>query len=304
LPAFDKLAADATVFTHTVPAGYFTDIALPSLMTGQQFDRVGTPAAGFPLLLRTTSTGAWHPFDQHQTVFQDALNAGYGTAVAGWWIPYCRILSETLNQCFWVSHSELRGGMFSSQSVISNTESPVLQVMRWHGSSSNSTFFHQLDYWELVEAGDKVLKDRSATFVLLHMPIPHMPGIYNRRTASFALSNASYLDNLALCDRYLAHVRKDLEETGTWDSTTVVLMGDHSWRIPKGADLNPEEMSASDGGQFDDRPAYVVKLPHQDVSARIDTPFAVLRTRALLDNLLTGRIHTPQQLASWVQQDN
>src|SRR5260370_14326243 len=102
------------------------------------------------------------------------------------------------------------------------------------------------------------------------MPIPHGPGIYDRRTASFATSNPSYLDNLALCDEYLAHVRKELEKNGTWDSTTLVLMGDHSWRISRGADLSPEERAATDGGQFDDRPAYIVKLAHQTTHARIE----------------------------------
>ena len=306
LPSFDRLAAVSTVFTHTVPAGYFTDIVLPSLMTGQRFDNVGTPAAGLPLRLRNASTRAWQPFAPRQTVFQDALNAGYGTAVAGWWNPYCRILSEVLDHCFWTSHSELRGGMYSNQSVISNTESPirnVLQMMPWHNSPPDSTYFHQLDYWELVAAGDKLLEDRSATFLLLHMPIPHMPAIYNRQTASFATSNPSYLDNLALCDDYLAHVRKELEDNGTWDSTTLVLMGDHSWRISGADGLAPEERAATDGGQFDDRPAYIVKLAHQSTPARIDTQFAALRTRDLFDNLLTGRISTSQQLANWAQQE-
>jgi hypothetical protein len=305
LPAFDKLASGATVFTHAVPAGYWTDIVLPSLMTGQPLDRMGAPAAGFPLLVRSASTGAWQPFTPRQTVFQDALNAGYGTAVAGWWNPYCRILSEVLDQCFWTSHTELRGGMYASQSLLSNTESPALNLLRMmkrHSSPPDSTFFHQLDYRELLAAGDKLLNDRSATFVLLHMPIPHMPGIYNRRTASFTTSNTNYLDNLALCDQYLAHVRKELEDNGTWDSTTLVLMGDHSWRISRGADLAPEEQAATDGGRFDDRPAYIVKLAHQSTAARIDTLFPALRTRDLLDNLLTGRISTPQQLESWAQQ--
>jgi arylsulfatase A-like enzyme len=194
--------------------------------------------------------------------------------------------------------------MYSGQSVISNTESPVLNVlemMPWHRQTPDSIYFHRLDYQELLVAGDKLLEDRSATFVLLHMPIPHGPGIYDRRTASFATSNPSYLDNLALCDGYLAHVRKELEQNGTWDSTTLVLMGDHSWRITSGADLAPEERAASDGGQFDDRPAYIVKLAHQTTPARIDTQFAALRTRDLFDNLLTGRISTSQQLASWAQ---
>jgi hypothetical protein len=307
LPAFDRLAAVSTVFTRTVPAGYYTDIVLPSLMTGRHLDSVAAPAAGFPLLLRNASTRAWQPFAPRQTVFQDALNAGYGTAVAGWWNPYCRILSEVLDQCFWTSHSELRGGMYSGQNVISNTESPalnVLQRMPWYSSPPDSTYFHQIDYRELVAAGDTLLEDRSATFLLLHMPIPHMPGIYNRQTASFATSNSSYLDNLALCDDYLAHVRKELEDNGTWDSTTLVLMGDHSWRISGPAGLSPEERAASDGGQFDDRPAYVVKMAHQTTPARIDTRFAALRTRDLFDNLLTGRISTSQQLASWAQQAN
>jgi hypothetical protein len=81
-------------------------------------------------------------------------------------------------------------------------------------------------------------------------------------------------------------------------------VGDHSWRIFSREGLGPEELSASDGGQFDDRPAYVVKLAHQNAPARIDTPFAALRTRDLFDNLLTGRISTSQQLASWAQQVN
>jgi Sulfatase len=302
LPAFDRLASGATVFTHTVPAGYWTDVVLPSLMTGQPLDNIGAPAAGLPLLVRTASTRAWQPFSPRQTVFQDALNAGYQTAVAGWWNPYCRILSEVLDQCFWTNHNELRGGMHSSQSVISNTESPVLQMMPSHSSLRESNYFHQLDYRELLAAGDKLLNDRSATFVLLHLPIPHMPGIYNRRTASFAASNTSYLDNLALCDDYLAHIRKELEDNGTWDSTTLVLMGDHSWRLSRESAIAPEERVATSGGHFDDRPAYIVKLAHQNTPARIDTQFPALRTRDLFDNLLTGRINTTQQLTSWVQQ--
>ncbi len=301
LPAFDRLASNATVFTHTVPAGYSTDIVLPSLMTSQPLDKIGAPAAGVPLLVRSASTGAWHQFAPRETVFQDALNAGYETAVAGWWNPYCRILSEVLDQCFWDSHNELRGGMHSSQSVIFNAVSPTLQMLPWH-SATQESFFHQLDYRELLAAGDKLLNDRSATFVLLHMPIPHMPGIYDRRTARFSTSNTTYLDNLALCDDYLAHVRKELEHNGTWDNTTLVLMGDHSWRMPQGVDLSPEEDAATDGGQFDDRPVYIVKLAHQTTAARIDTSFAALRTRDLFDNLLTGRISTSQQLAAWALQ--
>ena len=62
----------------------------------------------------------------------------------------------------------------------------------------------------------------------------------------------------------------------------------------------PEEQDASDGGQFDDRPAYILKLPHQQQPAHIDTPYPAIRTRALIDALMDQRIQSPQDLEDWV----
>ena len=62
------------------------------------------------------------------------------------------------------------------------------------------------------------------------MAVPHPGGIYNRSTRTFSTLNATYIDNLALADSYLAHVRSLLKAQGKWDSSAVVIMGDHSWR--------------------------------------------------------------------------
>src|SRR5205823_5110622 len=129
LPAFDKLASTPTVSPHAVPAANWPAVVLPSLIPAHPLDRMDAPASGFPLRVRSSSTGAWQQFSPRQTVFQDALNAGYRTALAGWWNPYCRILADVLDQCFWTSHTELRGGMHASQSLLSNTESPALNVL-------------------------------------------------------------------------------------------------------------------------------------------------------------------------------
>jgi Sulfatase len=316
LPAFDQLATEATVFTHTIPAGLYTSIVLSSLITGLPLDGVHAPARGWPLALHNTATHTWQQLDPHRTVFQDALDAGYGTAVAGWYIPYCRILPEVLDRCFWTNHMVLPGRMFPGQTIAWNSEQPVLRHLAAYAESmhltppynatSNEIAFHQQDYSELLAAGDKLLDDPSLNFLLLHMPIPHPNGMYNRHTESFLTNHPSYLDNLALCDRYLAHVRQKLERLGAWDDTTLVLMGDHSWRVhllwAQFPAWTPEEQIASEEAQFDDRPAYIVKLPHQTTPAQIELPFAALRTRELFDNLLTGRITTPQQLAKWAQQ--
>jgi hypothetical protein len=81
-------------------------------------------------------------------------------------------------------------------------------------------------------------------------------------------------------------------------------MGDHSWRAAtvwsRDTDWTPEEQEASDGAKFDERPAYILKLPNQQQPAQIDAPYQAIRTRALLDALMEQRIQSPQDLAAWV----
>lgn len=311
LPTFDRLAQSSTVFTHAVPVGVHTENVLPALMTGEPINGVHAPPAGLPLSLHNRITRTWETLDPRNTVFQDALNAGYSTAVAGWYNPYCRILPSVLDRCFWTARSRLPFGLFPGQSIAWNSEQPILRhlltplrmVHLLPESPSPELIFHQQDYFDLYRAGDQMLADSQTDFLLLHMPIPHPMGIYNRHTASFTVSYPSYLDNLALCDVYLAHVREEMERDGTWDDATLVIMGDHSWRVHLGWALAPEwtheETVASDNATFDNRPFYLVKLPHQTTATRIDTPFAALRTRSLFDQILTGKIETPQQLATW-----
>lgn len=119
------------------------------------------------------------------------------------------------------------------------------------------------------------------------------------------MANSDYIDNLALADKCLAHIRSKLEQNGQWDSSTIVVMGDHSWRTKlfwmTSRDWTPEEQAAS-RGEFDDRPAYLVKLPDQKSGTRIDVPFDALNTRRLFDELLAHRIGSSQELSVWVKQ--
>jgi hypothetical protein len=324
LPAFDALAAQSTVFTHIIPAGVPTDKdvrtekVLPSLLTGEPVDEIRSSPGG-QLSTHNPDTDAWQPFDPHNTVFQDALDAGYSTALAGWFNPYCRILPTVLDRCFWTSGSVYQYVMVPGATVESNMQEPaevliqasmlhrfLRPLLRIQDHSIQDTETHISDYRKLVDAADSLLRDRSMGFVLLHLPIPHPGGIYNRTTGQLTTGPATYIDNLALADNYVAHVRSMLEQAGEWDSSTIVIMGDHGWRTQMmWRDLSNwtrEEETASLGGGFDDRPAYIVKLPGQQTHATIDTPFRAVRTRKLLDALLTQRIRSTEDLSAWAQQ--
>ncbi len=321
LPAFDALASDATSFTQDIPADIQTEVVLPGLLAGRNFDNIRTSAYD-RLSAHNADTGKWQPFNQHNTVFQDAKDAGFGTAIAGWFNPYCRIVPQVVDQCYWTYNRD------STATVVSVALAPLEgiigsvptfgfdRMVRLHKylmhplqstlEKESQTYLHIADYQALDAASSHLLRDPSASFVLLHIPVPHPAGIYDRHTARFTETTSSYINNLALADKYLGGLRQTLEQTGQWDSSTIVVMGDHSWRtrqiwwFPKlGHAWSWEDNQASRGGQYDPRPVYLVKLPNQTTSARIDSPYQAYNTRKLFDAIMAHQINTPTDLSTW-----
>jgi Sulfatase len=317
LPAFDKLAAQSTVFTHVIPAGEYTRYILPTLFTGIPSNAVDISARGLLVALKDPSTGKWTPFEQHQTVFQDAIDAGYTTGIAGWYNPYCRIMPEVLDNCFWIYRESTPANLSPNRSLAVDLIRPFRYLwldtkhLFGRGPGSPSDEYrdirqHSSDYRRLLAAGDAYLADPSIDFLFLHLPIPHPYGFYDRKKKAFSTRHTSYIDNLALADRYLSHIRQLLEQKNQWDPSTIVVMGDHSWRTTQiwrdSMTWTDEDQSASHGGEFDPRPAYIVKLPNQQTPARIDQPFSAVSTRALLDALLRNHVQTPADLQTWADQ--
>ena len=324
LPAFDSLAASSTEFTDVVPSDINTEVVIPGMMMGRSFNDMKTSSSGTPSF-HNPETRAWQRFDQYSTVFQDALHSGYSTGVVGWAFPYCRILSHVLDRCSWTNtYRRSSDTVFGDGDVLSKTlllakslvYAPVamlpakLQVrlapLFHFAAQPTNPELHLRDYLDIASDSDHALRDRSQTFLFLHLPIPHPDNIYDRKTGNFATdSTSSYLDNLALADKYLAHIQATLEQMGQWNSSTIVVMGDHGWRTQqiwrRGRQWRPEDELASHGGQFDIRPAYLVKLPGQTTSAHVDSLFHAPETRALFDQLMTDQITTPSQLAAWAQ---
>jgi hypothetical protein len=98
-----------------------------------------------------------------------------------------------------------------------------------------------------------------------------------------------------------------LKQRNEWDSSMILIMGDHSWRtrlLWAGSRIwTAEDQAASHGGQFDDRPAYIVKMPQQKQPSRVETPFSAIRTRALLQGVLNEQIHSTEDLAAFAGQE-
>ncbi len=316
LPNFDRLAAESTVFSHAVPTAQYTRVALPGLLTGQDLSATAPTADGHLLQLHKRGQRGWHSLQPRNTVFGDAADAGMPTGIAGWYEPYCRLLPAVLNRCFWTYSDNIAGGLSGDASVVSNAlqplRGPLAALLHRVGlgpaapsADAKDVQQHAADYRALLSAGDSLLAAQTAGLQLVHMPIPHPWGIYDRRTGTFPAHRTSYLDNLALADAYLGHLRALLAQGGAWDSTDIIVMGDHGWRAEsvwrRSGFWAGEEDAAAQGAAPEDPPALIVKLHGQTTPARIDARFDDVHTRALIDALLTRRLRTPEDLRQWTQ---
>lgn len=323
LPNLDQFAQQAAIFSHVIPAGKYTDVILPSLISGIPDDSIRASSDGQHVYLRQSVGTAgdqlhWIELVPSKTVFAQAKSLGYRPAIVGWYNPYCRLLAEETASCFWTGQTELTA-MFPAHNIRDNLFHPAVRLLSeipeflfaHHVRSIDQITEAQLhinDYTTIYMAADKVLANPGLDFVLLHLPIPHPNGIYDRYTGSLTTGRSTYLDNLVLADNYLGHVHEMLQRQGEWDEDTILITGDHSWRTKllwnNDPRWSPEEQKASHNGQFDDRPLYAIKLPHQQKGITVATPFQALKTRSLLDSLLKQSLHTQDQLGLWVQSAN
>ena len=317
LPNFDRLASESTLFPDAVATAQYTRVAVPSLLTGLPLSATQPSADGHHLLLHRRGQPGWHPFRPEDTVFGDAVADGLPTGIAGWYEPYCRLLPAVLDRCFWTYTDNIPGDLSPAASAVQDSlqlpKTAMLWLLHLAGAGpgvpsldARDVAQHAGDYRALVAAGDDLLEHQTSGLQLLHMPVPHPWGFYDRRTGGFPGHRTSYLDNLALADAYLGHLRALLEQQGTWDSTDIVIMGDHGWRTDEvwshSGFWTPEEIAASKGAAATDSPAVIVKLHGQHTPAIARGRFEAVRTRALIDALLARRFGTAQDLERWTAQ--
>jgi hypothetical protein len=143
----------------------------------------------------------------------------------------------------------------------------------------------------LVEA-ERLSVDRDFGLTLVHLPIPHAPHAYNRKTGTFTLGNspiAGYVDSLALLDRTVGELRRTMEDAGVWDSTTVLFTSDHGYRDSEALD-----------GKSDPRVPYILKMASQKDPVAYTQEFNTVLTADLLMGVLSGEITDPASAVAWL----
>jgi arylsulfatase A-like enzyme len=296
LPNFDALRNESTVFTNAQPIGDKTVKILPSLLSGQMINAYDFTFDN-RFLIHEKGT---HGFTQlGGSVFGDAQKNGWRTAAVGWYNPYCTIYAGTIDDCYSMNRDRLDGPMAQDASFWSNVWSPLKQTgeeIARPGRAEDDICTYGVQqryktYVDLEQHAAQVLKTDQADFVFLHLPVPHSPNIWNRMRGGYTQRcGSSYLDNLALADRELGSIVATLKSSPRWKDTTLMVEGDHSWRVYLWNDQpswTSEDAQASRSG-FDPRPAVIVHHAGQTQGDLNATPWSLINMHTIVEQVLHG----------------
>jgi hypothetical protein len=286
LPELDRLRRESVHADAARPPAGITDVSMPALITGRPVVAVA-PTSPNDLEL-TFADGPPAPWSTQPNVFSRARALGYDTALIGWRLPYPRVLGASLGTAAWrpsVAHEQARG--------------ETLRQALWNqwGSLAPPVHARRLLVQRFAELDDAALRtatDGRYGLVLLHLPVPRPPGIYDRATGrlttwNFASADGGYLDNLALADHLMGKLRRGLERARLGDRTWIVVSSDHWWRT-----------SRRDDRQMDHRVPFLVRPPQGGRSTHVDAAFNTLVAHDLVLAILRGSVSDTRGAADWL----
>lgn len=299
LPNLDRLLGESFSTTHAVSPAPVTRRSMAALILGRMVARA-LPVGADDLLIWFEREEPPVRWSDQPNIFSRAKEAGYRSAVTGWYHPYCGLLRGSVVRCRWWPHE------------VTLTDRPVLQAMgefirmsvppwarvdffAWVGVNvmADSRRSHIDKYLGTLDTGLRDVSDPSLGLVLVHWPVPHVPYIYDRATGELTLTpdpQEGYLDNLALMDRALGQTLGALRQSGTLDRTVIIVTSDHPWGWPDIID-----------GKRDPRVPFIVRLPGTARSYSYQDKLNTVVTSEMLLEILEGRLVSNDDLVRWLE---
>jgi hypothetical protein len=286
LPNLDRLRGESTLYTDMTPIAYRTTRAVPSLMLGQIVtDVVYTSDNRY--LVQIGNSPHWQPFDVNASLFGQAKQNGLTTSIVGWYVAYCPIFASVATQCYWSNDdAQDRGPTSLDASFAENVWFPLRILVEqflaparaWADVADWNAQGHIASVKDVSQHALAVVANSQADIVYLHLPAPHPPAFWDRRTGTFA-SGGSYLDSLDYSDHLLGQILDTFESQPRWAATTLIVQGDHSWRTGMWRPLpgwSAEDERISHGGEWDPRPVLLIHAPGQQSPQTVTAPTSVM----------------------------
>ncbi len=310
-PQISRLQRESVVATNAVSPASCTRLSLPTYLSGREIsvlDPQGPSSANITL----ASTGQSIPWNPQDNVFAQAISEGFTTGIVGWYIPYCRILKNSFNYCWWAQaySNSIRTGATIPDDILTQlwnaADATPVGAIALKQIDETALCNHRIRvYEESIARAKQLAINPQFDLVFVHFPIPHPPGFYRADTHRFDCSG-DYVDNVSLVDRTIGELRAAMETAGTWNNSTVIISSDHPYRPWLWGKITHRDRSgnnASDQGLFN-RVPLLVKLPGQHRGLRYVRQFNTLILHDLVLALLHRDVQEPVELTNWIQENS
>jgi hypothetical protein len=307
-PNLRRLHAESMSFGNVKPVGNFTELIIPSVLARREITGIRSTSEGWPLYQGRTQR-EWKWYEPSESIFGIARANGWNAGVAGWDIPYCRIFGGFLTRCFWqpgignrLAFEPWAGEETSAISYAWALPRAFAAQLYSRREANNKRLAGMIvDGQQIMEAGEDMLRDSRVHFVFIHLPVPHPPGVYDRRTHR-PCECGNYLDNLTMADDMLGRLMQEIDETSGTGGSTVIVSSDHSFRVPmwKASPYWSAEEEQVTQGVFDPRPVFMVHFAGERAGTEVLASLPELVEYDVIAGMLEGKITAPSDIEELV----
>ena len=309
MPAFDRLSAESFVADKAYPPNFWTQQSLPSLLFGR-ITLTTEPTSPRELNLTFLNGDPPKSLSDNQNIFARVKALGGATGVEGWLHPYPRLFQESLDRGYWVGSQVVRCDavlncmpeLFADAFESFPMPNPFRANKRTdEGGRLNKDRFMEGQIKRapsILERAVELTADERLNFVFIHFSIPHARFVDRKLNPS----DEGYFDSLQAVDESLKEVRGAMEVKGLWDTTTVIVSGDHWWRFKTNEYLSYLPEKTRSEVMEDQRVPFIVKLAEHSDKFVYPTQFNTVATSDIVVGLLSGNLKTGRDLASRIDE--
>ncbi|HWA58034.1 MAG TPA: sulfatase-like hydrolase/transferase [Gemmatimonadales bacterium] len=298
-----KLAERSVLVREARSAGPATRYAIPRFL----FATHGEIVPGDGTARWKDSTGS-RPVVEVPSLFDRMHELGYRSSVLGFYLNYRSMIGPDAPDRVWslsyvykrTSRLEEIGLMLMRN--LQHWTDPLSQSV-WPPLSTSVYSDSWVNLFRTMRASalEALAKEPDNTFLLLHLPLPHAPFVFNAdgsfrgRYQGVRLSEdtAGYNRHLLYADKVLGEILHTLDSAGRLDQSLVVVTSDHAWR------REPDSALAKrpDAGL---RVPLMVKWPGQRTAIVSDSVFCALGTWPIVEAAVTPASPPPMTDSLWL----
>ena len=220
-------------------SGMATAIASRPCFTGSarlvQRTQTTEPGASSSPETRLPAAKSRRPLDPASSILARVRSEGWNLAIAGWYLPYCRVFAGYLTDCYWDERYDQAPARVPGCLDAAVDETRMLFETEMYSPFGRSTVDAATSRNIRPCSRPLTLRaDPSIGVAFVHFNIPHMPYFYNPEIGRFGrrgYPDDLYEDALRWVDRSVGDILSALRRSGLDSKTAIIISSDHPARL-------------------------------------------------------------------------